>query len=195
MRAGDVKYEGDEDGRLDANDLRFIGSSNPKVAGGWSNTFTYKNFELNMMLAYKFGQKTYSVALQQSERIGGEYGLTEAAALGRWTGPGTSNTYPRAYTSFTHNYKYSTRHLQDGSFVRLRSLTFSYKFPRQLIRKVGLKNLRAYIQGDNLFLITAKGYKGYDPEIMNNTNPAYQGYDNYIVPQPRTLTFGLNATF
>lgn len=195
VRAGDVKYEGYEDGKIDANDLRFVGSSNPKIFGGWNNTFTYKNFELNLMLAYKFGQKVYSVALQQSERIGGEYGLTEEAFQNRWTGPGTSNTQPRAYNAFTNNYKYSTRHLQDGSFIRMRSATFSYKFSKVTIAKLGLKALRLYVQGDNLFLITTNGYRGYDPEIMNNTEPAYQGYDNYIVPQPRIVTFGLNATF
>ena len=195
VRAGDVKYEGYEDGKLDSNDLRFVGSSNPKVFGGWNNTFTYKNFELNMMLSYKFGQKVYSSALQQSERIGGEFGLTESAFLNRWTGPGTSNSQPRAYISHTNNYKYSTRHLQDGSFIRMRSATFSFKFPRMLISKLGLNALRLYVQGDNLFLIKTNGYRGYDPEIMNNIEPAFQGYDNYIVPQPRTITFGLNATF
>ncbi len=195
VRAGDVKYEGYEDGKIDANDLRFVGSSNPKVFGGWNNTFAYKNFELNLMLSYKFGQKVYSSALQQSERIGGEYGLTEEAFLNRWTGPGTSNTQPRAYNAFTNNYKTSTRYLQNGSFVRMRSATLSYRFPKALIGKMGLNGLRLYVQGDNLFLITAKGYRGFDPEIMNNVEPAYQGYDNYIVPQPRTVTFGLNATF
>lgn len=195
VRAGDVKYEGDEDGKIDQDDMRFIGSSNPKIAGGWSNTFSCKGFDLNFLFSYKFGQKVYSVALQQSERIGGDYGLTEAAGLERWTGPGTSNTYPRAYNSFTHNYKYSTRHLQNGSYIRLRAITLSYNLPKNIIEKIGLSKLRAYVQGDNLVLFTHKDYRGYDPEIMNNTNPAYQGYDNYIVPQPRTVTFGLNATF
>lgn len=195
VRAGDIKYEGDEDGKIDANDLRFVGSSNPKVSGGWTNTLSYRNFELSFMFAYKFGHKVYGGALRQSERIGGEYGLTEAAALNRWTGPGTSNTYPRAFNSFTHNYKTSTRHLQNGSYVRLRSFTFSYRFPKTLISHVGLKKLRFYVQGDNLLLMTSKNYRGFDPEIMNNTSPAYQGYDNYIVPQPRTVRFGLNATF
>lgn len=196
VRAGDIKYEGAEDGIIDSNDKRFFGSANPKVSGGWNNTFTYNSFELNIMLSYKYGHKVYVGGLQQSERIGGDWGLTEAAALGRWTGPGTSNTYPRAYNSFTHNFKsYSTQYLQDASYVRLRSATLSYKLPKQLIKKIGLSNLRAYIQGDNLFLITKNEYRGFDPEIMNNSEPGHQGYDNYIVPQPRTVTVGLNATF
>ncbi len=195
VRAGDIKYEGAEDGVIDANDKRFFGSANPKISGGWNNTFTYKGFELNFMFSYKSGHKVYVSALQQSERIGGDWGLTEAAALGRWTGPGTSNTYPRAYNSFTHNFKsYSSQYLQDASFIRLRSATFSYKLPKSLISKIGLSNLRAYIQGDNLWLFTKKEYRGFDPEIMNNTDAGHQGYDNYIVPQPRTITFGINAT-
>ncbi|GHU71413.1 hypothetical protein FACS189413_13090 [Bacteroidia bacterium] len=193
VRAGDVKYEGDEDGVINSDDLRFVGSTNPKVAGGWNNTFAYNGWEFNFQFSYKFGQKVYNNAAQQSERIGGSWGLREVAALERWTGPGTSNTYPRAYNSFTHNYRVSTRNLEDGSFVRLRSATLSYNLPKQWMKKIGMNNVRLYVQGDNLLLFT--GYTGYDPESMNFTDPQSQGYDNYIVPQPRTVTLGINATF
>ena len=196
VRAGDIKYYGAEDGVIDSSDKLFFGSSNPKIFGGWSNTFTYQGFELNFQLAYKFGHKVYMGALQQSERIGGDWGLTEEAALGRWTGPGTSDFYPRAYNSFTHNFKsYSSMYLVDGSYVRLRAATLSYKLPKQMISKSGLNNLRVYVQGDNLLLFTNKKYRGFDPEIMNNADAGHQGYDNYIVPPPRTVTFGINASF
>lgn len=194
---GDVKYlDIDENGKIDSEDYVILGSSNPKVTGGWNNTFSYKGFDLNILLSFKYGHKVYSSALQQSSRIGGTWGLTEVAALNRWTGPGTSDTYPRAMPTSTWNDQHSSRFLQDGSFLRLRSLTLGYNVPANVISKLGIKQLRGYIQGDNLFLITAKDYIGYDPESMNNTNAGgYQGYDNYIVPQPRTITLGLNISF
>lgn len=83
--------------------------------------------------------------------------------------------------------------LFDGSFLRLRTLTLSYEFPSAVLKKLNMRGLRLYAQGDNLFLLTR--YPGWDPEVSNNLDPRLTWTDNLNVPQPRTFTFGANLTF
>ena len=110
-----------------------------------------------------------------------------------WSGPGTTNTYPRIINGSSWNQKNSDMLLQDGSFIRLRALTLAYNLPRKALEKMKMKGFRIYLQGDNLFLLTK--YPGWDPEVSANLDPRFFGVDNLSVPQPRTYTFGVNLTF
>jgi TonB-linked SusC/RagA family outer membrane protein len=195
VRAGDVKYEDlNKDGKIDVNDRQIVGSSNPKFFGGWNNTFRYKQFDLAVFFTYSQGSSVYAPWRITVSRLGnGLYPFLEDQALDRWTGPGTSNTVPRAIYGSSYNIYNSTRWLEDGSYIRLRSVNLGYNLPRKVLSRLGWQQMRVYLQGDNLFLLTK--YSGLDPEVNDNLDPKFMGDDNLILPQLRTLNVGVNITF
>lgn len=195
VRAGDVHYEDlDGNGLINVDDRQIIGSSNPDFYGGWSNTFRYKNFDLSAFVTYSQGAEIYATWRITTDRIGsGKQGFRKDVALNRWTGPGTSNEVPRAIYGNSHNLQNSSRFLEDGSFVRLRSLTLGYTLPAQLLERLRMSRLRVYVQGDNLALLTR--YSGIDPEVSKDYDARYMSDDNMNLPQPRTISFGINASF
>ena len=194
VRAGDVKYRDlDNNGIINDNDRVLTGSSNPDFSGGWNNTFKYKGYQLDIFFTFMYGNDVYAEWAINSTSPGYKQAVTEDAALNRWTGPGSTNKYPRAINTLSHNRKNSTRYLEDGSFIRLRSLTFSYTFPQVMLKKFGMKGLRLYAQGDNLLLFSK--YSGWDPEVSKNMDPRYFGVDSYGVPPSRSVNFGVNLSF
>ncbi len=195
IRAGDVKYEDvDNNGAIDVKDRLIVGSSNPDFFGGWDNSFTYGNFDLNFSVTYSYGAEVYAPWRINVSRLAGTYfPFLESEANGRWTGPGTSNTVPRAINGNTYNTYNSTRFLENGSYLRLRNLSIGYNLPKTLLSKFKLERLRVYAQADNLFLLTR--YSGIDPEVNDNTDPKFLGDDNLVMPQLRSFNLGFNLTF
>ncbi len=105
-------------------------------------------------------------------------------------------TLPRIITSGDQNTVISDRYVEDGSYLRMKNITLGYTFPKSLLRKIHIENLRVYANIQNLFTIT--GYNGYDPEVGASTTDAngYSfGVDNGRYPSPTTMSFGLNLTF
>ncbi len=195
VRAGAVKYHDvDNNGIINDNDRVLTGSSNPDFFGGWNNTFKYKGFQLDVFFTYMYGNDVYAEWAVTATRPGYRMAITEDVAKNRWTAPGSSDKYPRAVNTLCgHNSKNSTRFLEDGSFIRLRSLTFSYTFPQVMLQKIRLKGLRMYVQGDNLLLFSK--YSGWDPEVSKNMDPQFFGVDLYGVPPSRSINFGINLSF
>lgn len=195
VRAGDVKYEDvNNDGLINVDDRQIVGNSNPDFYGGWNNAFSWKGFDLNIFLTYMEGNDVYADWRRRAARLGNGFeGMLKSVVDNRWTGPGTSNKVPRAIYGQSWNGYNSTRWLEDGSFIRLRSLSLGYSLPKRLISKINIDRLRVYVQGDNLFLLT--NYSGIDPEVSDNLDPRYFGVDNFILPQLRTLNVGINVTF
>ncbi len=198
VRAGDVKWRDvDKNGLINDSDRVLMGSSNPKFAGGWNNTFRYRNFQLDVFFNYMYGNNTYSEWKQTSlARIGYLAGVLEDEAANRWTGPGSTNIHPRSINGAArsgYNTMNSDRFLEDGSFLRLQMAQISYQFPQSILKHLGLASLRVYCQGNNLFLITP--YSGYDPEVSNNLDPSKYGVDLFSMPAPRSVSFGLNMSF
>ncbi|WP_235884414.1 SusC/RagA family TonB-linked outer membrane protein [Pedobacter hiemivivus] len=195
IRAGDVKYEDvDNNGAIDINDRLIVGSSNPDFFGGWDNSFSYGNFDLNFSVTYSYGAEVYAPWRINVSRLAGTYfPFLESEANNRWTGPGTSNNVPRAISGNTYNTYNSTRFLEDGSYLRLRNLSIGYNLPKKLLAKFKLERLRVYAQADNLFLLTR--YSGIDPEVNDNTDPKFLGDDNLVMPQLRSFNIGFNLTF
>lgn len=194
IRAGDVKWK-DVDGNtiINDNDRVVTGSSNPDFFGGWNNTFKYKNLQLDIFANYMYGNNVYAQWKPTGiGRIGYRFASLEDNVKNRWTGPGTSNKYPRAINGDVNNDRNSDRWLEDGSFIRLRTLTLSYYLPAPLLKRMHLKSLRVYCQADNLFLLT--NYSGWDPEVSKSMDPRYFGTDLFAVPQPRTFNLGVNIT-
>lgn len=194
IRAGDVKWRDVDDNNLiNDNDRQVIGSSNPYFSGGWNNTFRYKGVSLDVFFTYMYGNDVYAAWKINTSKLGHKNGVLAEEARNRWTGPGSTDLHPRSVSGDTNNTRNSDRWLEDGSFLRLRSLMLSYTFPEKISRRLAMKSLRVYFQGDNLWLATR--YSGWDPEVSNNLDPRFMGVDNFSVPQPRMFCFGLNVTF
>lgn len=194
VRAGDVKwYDHDGNGVIDDSDRVPMGDADPDFFGGWSNTFSWKGLSLNIFFTYMYGNQVLMGQGTNLTRSAHTRGVVAEYVENAWSGPGSTNTYPRNIVGYSFNQRNSDMILFDGSFIRLRALTLSYNFPSKILNKIKMKGLRVYVQGDNLFLLTR--YPGWDPEVSNNLDPRYTGTDNLNVPQPRTYTFGLNLTF
>jgi TonB-linked SusC/RagA family outer membrane protein len=198
VRAGDVKWRDvDGNGIINDNDRVLMGTSNPKFSGGWNNTFKYKGFQLDIFAHFMYGNNTYSEWKQTSlARVGYLAGVLTEYAENRWTGPGTTTTYARSVNGAArsgYNTLNSDRFLEDGSFVRIRTVTLGYNFPQKWISRAKMKSLRVYCQADNLMLFTP--YSGYDPEVSNNLDPSKYGVDVFSMPAPRTVNLGVNIGF
>ncbi len=161
IRAGDVKWRDVDDNNLiNDNDRQVIGSSNPYFSGGWNNTFRYKGVSLDVFFTYMYGNDVYAAWKINTSKLGHKNGVLAEEARNRWTGPGSTDLHPRSVSGDTNNTRNSDRWLEDGSFLRLRSLTLSYTFPEKISRRLAMKSLRVYFQGDNLWLATR--YSGWD---------------------------------
>jgi hypothetical protein len=114
--------------------------------------------------------------------------------LERWTGPGTSNDEPRVNLSDPNqNARISDRFVEDGSYLRLKTLQFGYNLPAQWLNKVHIEKLKVYVTGSNLLTFTK--YSGYDPEIGSIGGSLELGIDRGFYPQPRTIMGGVSLTF
>ena len=195
VRAGDVIYEDlDGNGAINVSDRQIVGTANPDFYGGWNNSFSFKNFDLAIFFTYSYGNMVYASYRTYTDRLGNNFmNMTKRVANERWTGPGTSNTTPRAIYGTSWNGQNSSRFLEDGSYIRLRSLNLGYTLPAKVAAKLGMNRLRVYLQGDNLHLWT--NYRGFDPEVTDNFDPQFIGQDNLILPQLRSFNVGVNIGF
>ena len=127
-------------------------------------------------------------------RMGNYQGLLKEWTDNRWTGPGSTNKYPRTiYSYHQNNALASTYYLKDGSFIKLKSVMLSYSLPDKWMDRIRMKGIRVYVQGENLALFSK--YPGWDPEISTSTSPQLAGIDNYGVPSPTIGKIGVNITF
>ena len=188
---GDLKFvDADGDGVIDRDADRVnLGSPHPDFTGGFNLNLEYAGFDFNMFVYAALGQEVYDATMR--------YDMNETNYTGdwlnRWTGPGTSDTYPRV-TFVDDNQNFTTVSdffVHDGSFVRMRNITLGYTLPTNVTSFLNIRNLRLYVSAENLLTITS--YKGYDPEIGGSVFD--NGIDHGIYPQPRTLLGGVNITF
>ena len=212
---GDIKYKDvNGDGVIDENDKTNIGSPLPKFTFGWNNTFVYKNFDLNIFINGSVGNKVGNymkmklthmnspwsnqlsdvqnrTRLQPKDGVYSDYWYNDISNV---ITTGESNIPRAAINDPNDNDAWSTRYIEDGSYVRLKALTLGYTFDEKLIKKLGLTNLRLTLNATNLLTIT--GYDGYDPEIGVSTasNNVY-GLDNGRYPSPTSVTLGVNVSF
>lgn len=195
VRAGDVKYHDfDGNGVINDKDRIVVGSPNPVLSGGWSNTFKYRGVELGVFFTYSLGNQVYALWMSGPTRLGNYQALLDEYARHYWTGPGSTNTYPRpVYSIHGQNSKAATNYLKDGSNIRLSSLTLGYNLPSSLTEKMRIKGLRLFVQGENLALISP--YPGWDPNISISVDPSQIGVDNYGVPRPTVYKLGASLTF
>lgn len=187
-KPGDFRFvDLNGDGVITSADRTFLGNAIPTLNYGLNLNIGYKAFDFQI-----FGQGVGGNKIFQGLRrldIGNANWTTQA--LNRWTGEGTSNTYPKLSTSDPNgNFnKLSNLYLENGAYFRIRTLQLGYTLPHALVSKISLQKVRIYLNASNLFTFTK--YTGYDPEIGGG--PDVWGIDAGVYPQARTFSFGLNV--
>jgi len=174
------------------SDRTIIGDPNPKFTYGMTNNFSYQGFSLNLFLQGSYGNDIYNVSRMETE---GMYDAKNqsVAVLDRWERPGMVTYMPRA-TQSKNNLISSTRFVEDGSYLRLKTLTLSYDFKNAFLKKVGISRLQPYLTAQNLLTLTK--YKGFDPEVSQyGGDPKVQGIDYGTYPQSKSYVFGFNVEF
>ena len=200
--AGNSKFtDVNKDGKLNADDQGIIGCGQPVFNWGWSNTFTYKNFDLSFFLVGFHGFDIYNATKQIGfGTVGGGIKSQQVAAitpmkdwLNHWTPDNTNTTVPRWDGQGTENTDmFSTRFIENGSFIKMKSITLGYTVPEKVCKNWGITNLRVYASVQNPFHIT--GYSGLDPEATLG-DPLIQGADWGNYPNSRNYLIGLNFAF
>jgi hypothetical protein len=193
VQPGDMRIiDTNGDGEINDKDRTNLGSGIPTFIGGFNFELTYKGFDLSSDVQVTAGNKIYNA----KESIRTDLYNFEQHVFDRWHGEGTSNSEPRVSTEL-YNYQPSDRFIQNGSFVRLRTVTLGYTIPQKLASLLKMKQARIYVRGNNIFTWTK--YTGYSPEISGpdgrSGDVLSAGIDNGVYPVSRILSAGLNVTF
>ncbi len=189
-KPGDIKFiDFDGDGAITDGDRQQIGSPYPDFTGGLNLNLEWKGFDMNMFWYAALGQEIYST----TRRYDMNFTNYSAEWLNRWTGPGTSDHFPRVtFVDDNVNMKtVSDFFIEDGSFLRLRNTSLGYTIPKRVTEFAKVNRVRLYVSAENLLTLTP--YKGYDPEIGGGVFS--NGIDRGIYPQARTILGGVNITF
>lgn len=194
---------GTPDGQVDGYDKTTIGYGYPKFTAGWTNLITYSNFELSFLITASYGNELFNTIRIRRET----YEATDPVVWNYWTPDNQNTNVPALYDGkyvedqhlvnkyyFGNSEGASSRWVEDASFLRLKTLTLSYNFEQNILKKVGFSKARLYFTGTNLVTLTK--YSGYDPEIAQYPgNDATIGVDQSVYPTSRMYTFGADFTF
>ena len=187
-KPGDFRWvDTNGDGTITELDKTFLGTSIPKYTFGLTLNFDYKNFDLMVFASGAAGNKIF----QGLRRLDISNSNWQTVALSRWTGDGTSNTYPRLTSNDTNgNFgNMSDFYLEKGDYVRLKVVQIGYTLPAYLVSKASITKLRFYLSAENLLTLTK--YTGYDPEIGGGVF----GIDKGVYPQARSFMLGVQLQF
>ncbi len=190
---GDIKFvDANNDGVINDDDRVFQGSPFPDFTFALNGNMRYKNFDLSIGLQGVLGNKIYNATRQTLEDVTKGSNFL-ASCLDYWTPENKNGSHPRlTWDDPNRNTRAeSDRYLENGSYLRLRSVQLGYTFPQTWF-KGAIQHARVYINAENLFTITS--YSGYSPDV-NADNANYRGFDNFIYPTNRTFMLGLNVTF
>lgn len=191
-RPGDPKYKDiNEDGIVDDNDRTIIGCGQPLHTGGFGNTFTFYGFDVNVFFSWSYGNDIIN-----ANRLIFENGSKQnlnlfASYAGHWSDENPNSDIPRIGANGMS--VYSSRVVEDGSFLRLKNLSLGYTFPRSVLRKMHFDTMRVYVSAENLFTVTR--YSGPDPEVSTRNSVLTPGFDWSAYPRSRSITAGLSFTF
>ncbi|WP_394971113.1 SusC/RagA family TonB-linked outer membrane protein [uncultured Croceitalea sp.] len=195
---GDARFrdisgpDGVPDGVITTDDITVVGDANPDFTWGWNWDISYKNLNLNFLLTGSQGNDIYNL---QNARLLGVFTRQTNPTLGafrnRWSTTNPSNVPARVDGAQT----LSSQFIEDGSFVSMKNIVFSYNFNQKVTDALGINNARLYASAQNLFIIT--DYSGFDPETTASVNneDVDLGLDINSVPLNRTITLGLNVSF
>lgn len=193
IQPGDIKYKDlNGDGTINDLDRTVIGRGYPLHQGGFSNTFSYKGFDLNVFLQWSYGND-----ILNANRLMFEYGVKPrtnqyATFANRWTQDNQDTDMFRLGGQGPLGNSYSTRVVEDGSYLRLKTVSLGYTFNPDLVNRLKIKSLRVYASAQNL--LTWTNYSGYDPEVAVMYSALTPGFDYSSYPRPKTVVFGLNIS-
>jgi len=194
------------DGVIDSKDQKFLGSPLPKAQFGFNNSFTYRNFDLNIFFSASLGNKVYNqlTISQTNPRDNTSYftSVLNYAKLALINLNGSATDVNNVYVTnpntnimglrndnTNENLRNSDLYIENGSFIRCKNITLGCRVPENIMKKLHLYSLRFYFTVTNVFILTK--YSGMDPEI-GSWDPLQAGWDNGYYPQSRTFTLGLN---
>ena len=185
------------DGVIDVKDVGVIGNPNPKFIGGLSNNFTFGNFDLNIFFQYSYGNDLLNVnkiLLQGGGGISVMQGANQFAEYAnRWSPDNLTGQLARAGSTNTPNF-YPSRIVEDGTYVRLKTVNLGYKFNSNRLKQMGISSFRLYVSGQNLLTFT--NYSGLDPEVSSFGSSALTpGVDYSAYPRAKAMTVGLDISF
>jgi len=190
---GRIRYKDlNGDGVIDASDQTNIGNPNPKFISGLNLNASYKGFDASVFLSGVYGNKIYNSikALTDFTYSNTNFG---AATLNAWTPTNVNATVPAVNTNNANDeLRNSTYFVENGSYLKVKSIQVGYSFPASKLSNLGISRLRVYIQGQNLFTFTK--YTGLDPEVSAG-GVLSEGVDSQFYPHSRGLNVGLNVTF
>ena len=192
MQPGDMKYRDmNGDGVIDDYDRTIIGCGQPLNTGGFGNNFNWKNFDLNIFFAWSYGNDVLN-----ANRLVFESGWRSqtnqlASYADRWSPENPASNIPRV--NAVGREEYSSRVIEDGSFLRLKNVSLGYTLPSRSLRKAGISQMRVYVSADNIWTLT--GYSGPDPEVSTRNSVLTPGFDWSAYPRAFGFTAGVNLTF
>lgn len=188
---GDIRFKDlDGNGVIDINDRTYIGNPTPDYTFGLNTVMEYSGFELSINFQGVQGNEIFN----NTTRYDFGYVNRPSSALDRWTGPGTSNSEPKANQNDPNqNARISDRFVEDGSYIRLKNMLLGYNISEKHLQKLRLQKAKFYVSATNLLTFT--NYSGLDPEIGNVGGSLEIGIDRGFYPQARTFMVGLGLTF
>lgn len=195
IQPGDIKYKDqNNDGRITEEDKTVIGRALPKHYGGFNNNFTYKNFDLNIFFQWNYGNHIYNANRLIFEGNGTSLSHLNqyASYVDRWTPENQDSKNFRTGGGGPQGFQ-SSRVIEDGSYLRLKTVALSYNFPEQWIKRSGFNRLSLNISAQNL--LTWTKYSGFDPEVAVRNSVLTPGLDYSAYPHSKTFIIGFKAQF
>lgn len=174
---------------------QFVGDPNPKFFGGITNNLTYKNFDLSILFQGVYGNDIFDGGGGFFAANGDWFDNSTRDQMRRWQNPGDITDVPQARLGDCNGCQASSRYISDGSYLRLRTLTFGYNIPKAQLERFKVNSMRVFFTGQNLLTLT--NYRGWDPEVNADylASNVFQGNDFYSAPQAKTFSLGINVGF
>ncbi|EJX05979.1 TonB-dependent Receptor Plug domain-containing protein [gut metagenome] len=190
---GDPKYKSlDGNDIIDEKDRTIIGNGHPLHTGGFTNNFTYKNWDASIFFQWSYGNDIFNINRLEMENPGDRKQLNQFASYNnRWSENNPNSNMPRVKAKGAD--QYSSLYVEDGSFLKLKSISLGYKFDSKLIKKVGLSAARVFFSAENIATFTS--YSGSDPEVSTRHKVTTPGWDWSAYPRAFTASLGVNVTF
>ena len=196
FKGGDPIYQDiNYDGKIDINDVVYIGDSNPSFIGGFGSNVKYKSWDFSMSFHYRLGFDIINGIALQTQAMNNRDNQSKAV-LNRWRvqGQQEDGLLPRAYMNHPANNLGSDRYVEKGDFMRLNNIKIGYMLSNEMCRKLGVRKANVAVSARKLFTWT--GYTGQDPEIgQNASNPFWIGVDEARTPPPKIITFSIGVGF
>ncbi len=195
IQPGDIKYRDiNGDNVVDAQDYTVIGRGLPVHAGGFTNNFQYKNFDLSILFQWSYGNDILNVNRMVFEgNTFNRVGLNQFSSYeNRWSPANQESNIPRT-RGIPVNSPYSSRYVEDGSYIRLKTLNIGYRLPTTLMKRAKIREFRVYLAMQNLLTFT--NYSGFDPEVNSYASALTPGFDYSAYPRSRTFVLGANISF